>query len=96
MWFCDGPGIGSTVDVYKHSAVIRYGLQYEPLNTIFVAVPFHSRFERIIDMLEETVSCLKKEDLPMVCVIVTKFNLFVPNPEWTDQMMRDEITVKIK
>ena len=32
----------------------------------------------------------------MVCVIVTKFNVFTPNPEWTDQMMRDEITEEIK
>ena len=32
----------------------------------------------------------------MVCVIVTKFNFFEPNTNWTDQMMRDEITNEIK
>ena len=96
MWLCDGPGTGSTKVVFKHSAVIRYGLRYEPLNTIFVAVPYHDRIEKIIDILKETVSCLKKVDLPMVCVIITMFNFFVPDAEYTEERMRGEITEDIK
>ena len=95
MWFCDGPGTGSTQDVYKHSAVIRYGLQYEPLNTIFVAVPFHPRIEKIVEQLDETVSVLKKSDHHMVCVIVTKFNNFVPDGNYSEKKMKDEITEEI-
>ena len=96
MWFCDGPGTGSTVDVYKHSAVIRYGLQFEPLNTIFVAVPYQPRIAKIVKKLEKTVSVLKNEYLPMVCVIVTKFNIFRPCSDYTEEAMQAEIIKEIK
>ena len=32
----------------------------------------------------------------MVCVIITKFNFFEPNANWTDQRMRDNIKKQIK
>ena len=55
----DMPGNDSNLDVMHHALLIKEALTYEPLNTLFVLVPFDRRpGVRMIETYEETMSCL--------------------------------------
>ena len=77
LW--DGPGTGSHEDGFKHSSVIRNGLECEMLNAIFVVIPFHVRACKMIECYVATTSMLKDEYMHMVVPIISKMNQFVPD-----------------
>ena len=86
LW--DGPGTGSRKDVYMHSSTIRCGLECEPLNAIFVVVPYHVRADMMIDSYNATTSMLKEEDMHMTVPLISKMNDFVPVDDITEDTLK--------
>ena len=57
LW--DGPGLGTSQDQFKSSSIIRHGLCWEPLNAIFVAVPYEPRIIKMVESFSETLQTFK-------------------------------------
>ena len=57
LW--DGPGLGTNEDQFKTSSIIRHGLCWEPLNAIFIAVPYEPRIIKMVENFTETFQTIK-------------------------------------
>lgn len=80
MTLLDGPGCGATIDAYQHSYVLRAGLTHQPLNRIFVCIPWNPRIvdEMVNKMYFETTKMIKDEHDHLITILVTKMDQFTP------------------
>ena len=73
----DTPGFGAKDDPLKQGFLLQHALTCQPLNAIFIVIPFHSRVEENMpDRYDESIRCIRsnKEISQRIILIVTHFD----------------------
>ena len=72
----DTPGTESKIEAAKHAILLKESFTFQPINAIFVMVPYFCRSDFMLDTLEDTIMPIYNTDecKKRIVIVVSKFD----------------------